>query len=181
MDCPQCHKPMDRKRVGDAHVDECTRCRGIWFDSGEIETVKEEFEPELGWMAIAPWQGKARFTAETDPLPCPRCPDHSMTALVESESGVRVHACPACGGSWLRAEDLAAVLAALSREAERMPADEYVRESLRQAGALFTLHGSPISEWHDLRSLLRLLKYRVLSEHPVLASVAQGLTRSLPV
>lgn len=39
MRCPKCGQPLQEERYHGIQVDRCTACRGIWFDSGEAESL----------------------------------------------------------------------------------------------------------------------------------------------
>jgi Zn-finger nucleic acid-binding protein len=172
---------MMNKTFGHTAIDECPQCRGIWFDPGEIDEVKNRVEPELRWIDFQLWKDQAVFSIQPDPLFCPRCPDVAMTALKEKDSNLVIRFCTRCGGTWLNAGDLANIIHSLNAEAENLTAAEYLKESLKQAAELLTGDKRLISEWKDLKALLRLLKYRVFAENPKLSAVMQGLQKTLPL
>jgi hypothetical protein len=37
--CPACQEPMKKVLSGDARLDRCERCKGIWFDHHELASV----------------------------------------------------------------------------------------------------------------------------------------------
>ena len=44
MDCPKCHSTMEEITYGrNMTIDRCTNCKGIWFDLGEAETLKDKW------------------------------------------------------------------------------------------------------------------------------------------
>ena len=47
MDCPKCHAPMAEASMERMVVDRCTKCFGIWFDSGEAERLKDKWMSEF--------------------------------------------------------------------------------------------------------------------------------------
>lgn len=56
--------------AGEVTVDQCTRCRGIWFDSGEAEILKQE------WRSLFLDTGDPKVGAiynEIKEIDCPRC------------------------------------------------------------------------------------------------------------
>jgi Zn-finger nucleic acid-binding protein len=181
MLCPKCNQLMEKKRIGDVLIDECLKCRGIWFDMGEIDDVKDEMAPELRWMDFELWRAQADFKVEFDPLFCPRCKNAALTAVTEKRSATVVRFCTQCGGTWLNAGDLANVIDALNTELDKRTATDHFKESLRQAAELVTGEKDRISEWKDLKAVLRLLKYRIFVENPKLSAVMQGLQKTLPL
>jgi len=52
---------------------------------------------------------------------------------------------------------------------------------LRLAAELVAGEKDRISEWKDLKAVLRLLKYRIFVENPKLSAVMQGLQKTLPL
>jgi Zn-finger nucleic acid-binding protein len=39
LTCPKCHGTMRTYERSDVHVDQCTECRGIFLDRGELERL----------------------------------------------------------------------------------------------------------------------------------------------
>ena len=39
MRCPKCGQPLQEERYHGIQVDRCTGCRGVWFDTGEAESL----------------------------------------------------------------------------------------------------------------------------------------------
>lgn len=39
LKCPKCHASMRTYERNDVHVDQCTECRGIFLDRGELERL----------------------------------------------------------------------------------------------------------------------------------------------
>jgi hypothetical protein len=42
MKCPKCGYDMVEKDMSGITIDECTHCRGIFFDAGEIELLRRD-------------------------------------------------------------------------------------------------------------------------------------------
>ena len=181
MNCPQCREPMQSQPIGDTVVDECGQCRGIWFDPGKIDEIKDELSPELRWLDFRIWRREAQFQVEFDPLYCPRCGDIPLTTLTEGASMASLRFCTQCRGRWLEVADFARIIEALVRELNAKTTTDYIQASLKQASELFTGSKDFISEWRDLQSVLRLLKHRFFVENPNLDSMLQGLQKSLPL
>ena len=71
--------------------------------------------------------------------------------------------------------------APLATELDNLTAADYVRESLKQAANLVKNKEDPISDWKDLKAVLRLLKFRFFVENPKLDAVMKGFQKSLPL
>ena len=74
MNCPKCKAAMDEKRFGTIKgtvmYDKCTGCSGFWFDTGEVEKIKDAWRPDF-IDSGDPQVGK-EFNKIRD-INCPRC------------------------------------------------------------------------------------------------------------
>jgi Zn-finger nucleic acid-binding protein len=70
MTCPKCHGEMRVYERSGVTVDQCTECRGIFLDRGELEKL---FEAEATWNTqhTGAGNGPPRPTAYTPPPPPP--------------------------------------------------------------------------------------------------------------
>jgi Zn-finger nucleic acid-binding protein len=109
MDCPKCHEPMAHNPIGETAIDVCPTCRGIWFDSGEIDALKGKVAPDQSWLEFEYWHRKGKFHVMTDVLYCPRCAGTAMTLIYDKVSETSLRYCAKCGGSWMTAADFAGV------------------------------------------------------------------------
>ena len=181
MHCPMCHEAMKAKKIGDVEIDECLQCRGIWFDKGELAEAKDQVDPDLRWLDFGIWQREARFHINDGPLKCPRCRKNAMREINFQGPDVDFKFCPWCEGVWLDAGDFRNILNALSEEAESKSVSDYVKVSLKEASEIFTNPKGLISEWKDLKAVLRMLRYRVFIENPKLKNILVGIQKSLPL
>ncbi|MEM6580822.1 MAG: zf-TFIIB domain-containing protein [Pseudomonadota bacterium] len=71
IECPKCgHGMMEVSYGSDLVIDRCTNCRGLWFDTGEAEKLKEK------WMGEALDIGDSDIGKKWDrveDIACPRC------------------------------------------------------------------------------------------------------------
>lgn len=63
LTCPKCHSPMRRYERSGIDVDQCTECRGIFLDRGELERLVD---------AENTWHRQA-----AQPAPPPASPQYS--------------------------------------------------------------------------------------------------------
>ena len=74
MQCPKCAAAMKERVVGTIHgdvtIDQCTKCKGFWFDTGEAEKLKDRWRPEF-IDSGDPEVGKQHN--EIREVDCPRC------------------------------------------------------------------------------------------------------------
>ena len=181
MECPNCEIPLKLSKIGKVSVDECARCRGIWFDKNELEEAADEMDPDLRWMDLRIWSPQPRFQVTDQAHECPKCKKVKMQMITYREPDVDVSYCPACEGTWLNTVDLEKIIDTLGKEANARSAPDYVRASLKEASEILTRPQNLISEWRDLRAVLRLLSYRFFVENPKLRNMLLGIQKSLPL
>jgi Zn-finger nucleic acid-binding protein len=181
MDCPNCQIKMDHRETRSTLLDECPKCKGIWFDPGELDKIKDDIEPDLRWLDFDLWKWEGDFRVMVDLLDCPNCRDSKLRALHYDSGDVTVYYCPSCEGIWLQAGDFHKIVSALVKEAESKDVTDYITASVREALEMLKNPDNVISEWQDLKSVLRLLKYRFFVENPKVKSILVGLQKSLPL
>lgn len=95
MKCPKCRQQDLREkyvRESNINVDYCPKCKGVWFDRGELEQSMEAADPHLQIPRAA-----VRLQA-----PCPRCAK-PLYAFPYPQTRVMIEMCKACKGLWLDA------------------------------------------------------------------------------
>jgi Zn-finger nucleic acid-binding protein len=80
---------------GAVTLDLCQKCRGLWFDVGELRKVEDV---RLDLIAI-------KGQAPAPPLPCPRCTGTLREGKLRG-SGLLLDECERCGGVFLDAGEL---------------------------------------------------------------------------
>jgi len=176
MKCPKCEQELVRGEAEGLELDVCPGCRGIWFDEGELRQAKDLANENLNWMDFALWKDEDAFQIRPGTA-CPRC-EGPMGSLEYADTGVQIEACPTCRGVWLDAKDLEQIVRALEDELVGKPAKELFADTLREAAELVTGPERFLSEWRDLRQVLRLLQMRLTIDkpgfHERIASVLRG-------
>lgn len=101
MICPHCENvSLDEITVhGGIEVDECPRCKGIWFDKGEIGSYLQFSKDMPGLDAL---EAKAEETSRL----CPRCRSRLRERQFVPESAIRIDVCQDCDGVWLDGGEL---------------------------------------------------------------------------
>jgi Zn-finger nucleic acid-binding protein len=100
-------------------LDYCTRCKGVWFDAGELELFLE-----LGGMPdpapfLRAMKERAEAVTAEKPRACPVCGRKMKKAAVNQDGSVIVDVCRDDHGIWFdqrEVEQLAEVLAGQSPE-----------------------------------------------------------------
>ena len=180
MDCPNCEIPLRPCKIGSVSLDECPRCRGIWFDKKELEETKDEIDPDPRWMDLRIRSQQPRFHVTGQPQECPSCNNVKMQRITYQEPDVDILYCAAYEGIWLDAGNLVATVDAHRAEADTRSVPEYMKNSLKEASEILSHPQKLVSEWKDLKAVLRLSAYRIFVEKPKLKSILLGIQKSLP-
>jgi Zn-finger nucleic acid-binding protein len=181
MKCPLCREAMKTLDIGDVSIDECSLCKGLWFDKGELEEFKDQVEPDLRFLDFEIWNRKALFNINEEPINCPRCRNVSIRSIKFQEPNLDIKFCPRCEGVWLDFGNFKDIIDAFQNEAETKSASEYAKASLKEASDIVMNPKNLISEWKDLKAVLRMLRYRVFVENPKIKSILVGIQKSLPL
>ena len=107
MKCPVCNCELivvERQRV---ELDYCISCRGLWFDSGELEHLFEIYSIDASLLDISTVQPIE--TPEKKRL-CPRCDKKMDKVTIGDAPGVIADRCPSGEGIWLDKGELGAIM-----------------------------------------------------------------------
>ncbi len=94
MQCPKCDGAMEQHNLstltGNIELDRCSKCRGIWFDIGEAEALKEK------WMSDYIDDGDPEVGAQNNEIrdiDCPRCGKKMAQMSDPVQSHIQYEAC----------------------------------------------------------------------------------------
>ena len=180
MNCPKCRGSLVRREFESVVVDECQDCSGIWFDQDELRRAKDSAEPDANWLDFEVWKNIERVSGAAASIDCPAC-GSQLIALTYADTVVEIDHCPKCEGTWLDKAEFKKIIDALSKEIVTKPAPDYVKSVLEEAKEIVTGPESLLSEWRDFTTVLRLMQYRLLAEHPAVAKTIAEVQRSSPI
>ena len=130
--CPACAARMDLRAAGDATIDVCPTCRGLWLDWFDGDTLSlAELAMPLSRRASAPVPAKVL---------CPRCSD-PLEERAHDTSGPIVWRCLECAGSFLPRATVEALLIWSASSPPALPGDA-PPASLRDATVLAKLRAA---------------------------------------
>ena len=163
--CPRCNVELRKKNLGSVEVEECTKCKGTWFDTDELRQAKDAADPDVNWLDFEIWKHEDQFVSKGSPLVCALCRKPTVS-LIYGDTGVEIDYCPACQGIWLDKGEFKKIVDSLEKEVNSKSFSEYVRESLQEAKEIVTGPESFLSEWKDFTTALKLMQYRLFVENP---------------
>jgi PAT family beta-lactamase induction signal transducer AmpG len=100
MRCPKCKADMEQVDYDGIEVDRCNYCKGIWFDAGEREALRDTD------AAIAVDSGEAKTGKEAnkiDNYSCPRCNGAMVRVADWHQTHIWYEECSSCSGSFFDA------------------------------------------------------------------------------
>lgn len=177
MQCPSDQTEMIRQELEGVQIEECPKCKGIWFDKDGLKEAKDTAEPDLDWMDFDIWKHEDQFKLDLRGLHCPK-DGHNLVTFRYGETQVEIDFCTQCQGIWLDRGEFEKIIAALDAEADSKSAAEYISTSLSEAKELVTGEEKFSSEWRDLSNVFRLFQYRVMVEHKGLSKALYFLQRT---
>ena len=110
MKCPRCQSKLNKVIIPEQNlqieVDQCSDCKGIWFDYGELQNIERVVEPVLFEFRKIPGTND-QLTA----LDCPFCDLHPRMDKAEHprDKHVIMDICEHCSGIWLDGGELEAI------------------------------------------------------------------------
>lgn len=100
MKCPKCQSAMEAVVYNDVEIDRCTICKGIWFDAGEAEELRNARAAKA--IDVGPEDTGAHMNA-IDRYLCPRCSGGMVRMVDPKQSHIWYEKCSSCGGSFFDA------------------------------------------------------------------------------
>lgn len=179
MKCPKCSVGLQTGHIDQVVVDECPKCNGTWFDSGELREAKDQADPDLNWMDFELWKHQDRFKVASNETKCPKC-GVGMVSVDYDDTKVEIDHCLLCEGVWLDGGEFQKIIDSLTQELLTKDLPEYIKASLQEAAEILTGPERFLSEWRDFRTVLRMLQYRVLTGNPSLAKALADLQKGSP-
>jgi len=160
MKCTVCGNALEEVAIEGITLDVCKDgCGGIWFDAFELGKMDEKHES--AGEALLDYGKRENVTVDHSKMhPCPRCSDMPMMKHFFSvKQQVEVDECPACGGFWLDAGELAGIRDQFESEAEKeKAAAEYYEEIFgRELAAMREKSKEKLSKARKIAHMFRFI------------------------
>jgi Zn-finger nucleic acid-binding protein len=105
--CPRDGTALESAEHEGVTIDVCAKCKGLWLDQGELQTIEERKQADYGSeLALqsenepASYEEHAR-RREQGPIECPKCHKRMETREHGFASQVLIDACTEGCGIWL--------------------------------------------------------------------------------
>ena len=151
---------MQTKSIGEVKLDECTNCKGTWFDHDELRQVKDLAAPDASWLDFEIWKHPEQLRTTPSGLTCPAC-GTGLKTITYGATDVAINYCEQCRGTWLERGELRKIIEQLNREINSKTFLQYVQEAVKEGAELIIGSESFASEWKDFKKVLYLLRLRL--------------------
>lgn len=119
MICPTCKYPMVIVEQDEIELDYCTNCKGVWFDSGELELLLEATELENYRDFLGHMIESSEVTTQEKKRKCPICSRKMKKTHIGTGDELLIDICKNADGLWFDGGEVANLLQLLSGESEK--------------------------------------------------------------
>ena len=123
MICPVCRQSMLDIEYNNIELDYCEKCKGVWFDAGELEVLLESEKPDI---FIREMLEKGEVRCVEDKRKCPLCAQKMKKSTLGQEPEVLVDVCPRAEGIWLDGGEVGQLRKQLGKQPKAGPGAQKV-------------------------------------------------------
>ena len=113
MKCPACSSLMIVVEHENIELDYCLNCKGVWFDSGELELLLESMQLERTSLSLDNILTSPEAESSEKKRRCPICGRKMKKATVGHEPEVLIDACSQGDGLWFDSGEVGQLIAQL--------------------------------------------------------------------
>ncbi len=117
MICPACTKDMIVVEHNRIEIDYCPSCRGVWFDSGELDLLLESMNLDGSKAVHKALLNLGETRTEEKKRQCPLCRDKMRKVTLPP--AVMVDLCPRGEGLWFDGGEVDSLLGYLAKTPSR--------------------------------------------------------------
>ena len=176
--CPKCKDELIPKKIGTVEVDECHKCKGVWFDKGELRHAKDGADSDLNWLDFDIWKHADQFKSTACVHLCPSCQE-PMVTIEYGKSKVVIDYCQSCKGTWLEKDEFKKIIESLEDELSTKSFSDYIKETVKEGIEIVSGPESFVSEWKDFSNILRFMEYRLFVEKPTLLNTIMSAQKTI--
>jgi len=110
MICPVCNSDMIDIEYERIELDYCIKCRGVWFDAGEMELLFEKMGIEEHGLTMNDVSKMPKAATSEKGRKCPICDQRMKKTSIGGDNGVVIDACLQGDGLWFDGGEVAQLL-----------------------------------------------------------------------
>lgn len=177
MECPNKHKePLQKVLFHNVEVDYCSECLGIWFDEDELRLAKDDRDKQLDWLDFDVWRDKSKFEVFNINKRCPVC-RIPFVQVAYDNSSVKIDFCKHCNGLWLDRGEFKQIMVYLNKKFDYEILHHYAKNLTNELWEVFAGPEVFRKEVGDFLSLLKLLNYKFVTQHPHVNEMINNLPK----
>jgi Zn-finger nucleic acid-binding protein len=116
MICPTCQHAMVIVEHENIELDYCTNCKGVWFDSGELELLLEAAELEHYGAFLDRIIDSPEASSPEKKRKCPICNKKMKKSYIDEDNELLIDICKKGHGIWFDGGEVAHLLKILSEQ-----------------------------------------------------------------
>jgi Zn-finger nucleic acid-binding protein len=173
MNCPNDNEVLERVMFHHVETDCCPKCMGIWFDKNELALAKNDRDKELNWLDFDIWRDKGKFEISKSGRQCPVC-RAGLVEVAYDNSKVKIDFCKMCQGIWLDFGEFKQIIVYLKNKSDYEILNRYTKNFVSELWEVFAGPEKFRAELADFLTLLKLLNYKFLTQHPLINSLIEN-------
>ncbi|HEY97700.1 MAG TPA: zf-TFIIB domain-containing protein [Dehalococcoidia bacterium] len=126
MICPACKHAMVIVEHENIELDYCTSCRGVWFDSGELEMLLEAAGMENYGVFLERIIDSEEASSPEKKRRCPICNKKMKKSYIDEDNKLLVDICKKEHGIWFDGGEVAHLIKLVSGRSEKAGSREEV-------------------------------------------------------
>ncbi len=174
--CISCGESLKRATLYDVEIDYCPECLGIWFEEDELRLAKDKKDDNLKWLDFDLWKDKRKFKINRGNKLCPEC-RLPLYEVNYGDSKIKVDVCNICKGVWLDRGEFKEILSYLKNKGNQEILNSYAKNLAQETLEIFIGPETMRSEIEDFVTILRLFKYKFITQHPKISQIILGLPK----
>jgi len=174
MVCPDCKIELDKAIFYNVEVDYCKKCLGVWFEDEELRWVKDKKDKDLNWFDIDLWRDKTKFEISRGNRICPVC-RMPLYEVEYDKSKTKVDLCNLCRGVWLDRGEFKRIMEYLKERADYEILHNFSKHLSEEFWEIFIGPEVFREEILDFLTLLKLLNYKFIAQHPNITEIISQL------
>ena len=116
MICPVCRHHMIVVEYHDIELDYCPNCKGVWFDSGELELLLKSYGLGEPAAFLGDIFNSQETPSEEKKRKCPSCGRRMKKAAIGVKPEILIDACRQKHGLWFDGGEVAQLIQRLAGE-----------------------------------------------------------------
>lgn len=157
-------------------IDYCPKCLGLWFEEEELRLAKDKKDESLNWLDIDLWKERKKFKISRGQKLCPSC-RLPLYEVNYGDSEISVDFCNICLGVWLDRGEFRKIIEYLRKRKDYEVFNNFIKKVAEELWEVFTGPEAFREEVLDFLTVLKLLNYKFIVQHPAIFKIIAKLPR----